>query len=115
MLEATRSSIKRQSQTRCLFVLGCPGYKAATQRIKSANAARKWITSIQKQNYDILKMSFNPANMDGSGGFRDISVSVNLFGKDLQFTASQPINPYIPNVAGGIVARDALAAYKRSV
>ena len=40
--------------------------------------------------HDALPISFNPANMDGSGGFRDISVSVNLFGKDLQFTASQP-------------------------
>lgn len=94
--------------------LGCPGYKAATDNIKSANAARKWITGIQKQNYDVLKMSFNPANMAGNGGFKDVAVSVNLFGKDLQFTASSPINPYIPNVAGSVIARDALAAYKAS-
>jgi len=91
----------------------CPGYKAATDNIKAANAARKWITGIQKQNYDVLKMSFNPANMAGNGGFKDVAVSVNLFGKDLQFTASSPINPYIPNVAGSVIARDALAAYKQ--
>lgn len=60
-------------------------------------------------------MSFNPANMDGSGGFRDVSVTVNLFGKQLQFTTSQAINPYIPNVAGSVVAKDALAAFKKSV
>lgn len=98
-----------------LCYLDCPGYKAAADRIKSANAARKWITDIKQQNYDVLKMSFNPANMDGTGGFRDISVTVNLFGTQLQFTASQPINPYIPNVAGAVVAKDALAAFKKTL
>lgn len=71
------------------------------------------MTGIQKQNYDIVKMSFNPALMSGTGGFKNVMVSVNLFGKDLQFTLREDINPYIPTAAGPIIARQALEEYKK--
>ena len=69
------------------------------------------MTTIQQQNYDITKMSFNPASMSGNGGFNNVVVSVNLFGKSLQFTMKEPINPYIPNTAGPAIARRALQQY----
>ena len=91
----------------------CPGYKAATAAISAANNQRKWLTTIQKQNYDIVKMTFNPAAITGSGGFSNVVVTVNLFGKDLQFTLREAINPYIPTTAGPLIARRALQEYRK--
>jgi len=96
-----------------LFV-ACPGYKAATDEIKAANQERAWMVGIKQQNYDITKMAFNPSAIAGNGGFSNVQVTVNLFGKDLQFTLSEAINPYIPTVAGPAIAARALEEYKKS-
>ncbi|XP_067934185.1 uncharacterized protein [Watersipora subatra] len=92
----------------------CPGYKAAIDEIAAANAQRKWMTTLAKHNYDIVKMSFNPAAMSATGGFNNVVVSVNIFGKDLQFTLQEAINPYIPTTSGPIIAKRALEEYKKA-
>lgn len=91
----------------------CPGFKAATDEIKAANVQRKWMTGIQKQNFDITKISYNPAAFAPTGGFRGVAVSVNLFGRDLHFTVQEPINPYVPTSAGPAIALQALEEYKK--
>lgn len=72
------------------------------------------MTKITDQNYNIVEMKFNPAAIDSTGAFRGITARVQIFGKEVSFTVNQAINPYIPNIAGPIVAQQALNLFKSS-
>lgn len=91
----------------------CPGYSAALTRIRAANSDRSWMTKVANQQFNIIEMKFNPTAVDpATGGFKDVQVKVHLFGKDLSFTVNQPVNPYLPHIAGPVIAQMALGLFK---
>lgn len=60
-------------------------------------------------------MSFNPALMDPTtGGFKGVQAQVYLFGKTFDITVPQAINPYIPTVAGPVIAKIAVDLFKNA-
>lgn len=96
-----------------VYLLECAGYSAALATIRTANEGRSWMTKISNQNFNIVEMKFNPTAVDAAtGGFSGVTVRVHLFGKDLSFTVKQPINPYLANIAGPIIAKQALGLFK---
>lgn len=60
-------------------------------------------------------MAYDPTTIDPmSGAYRDVRVSVNIFGKSVSFKADKPITAFNPVVAGPVVARLALDAFKKA-
>jgi len=58
-------------------------------------------------------MTYNPALFDpATGGFTGVQVRAHLFGFTLDLTIAQPINPYVPEVAGPVIATAAINAFK---